>query len=891
MEWTHPHGGPIVKTKIRVPPRRDGTVARGRLHQRIEESLSHVLTLVVAPAGYGKTTLLADWAAGRATEADIAWVCLDEEDRDPARFFRYVVAALRTVAPALGGATLALLEGHRPAAAREVATMLLAEVADLPRRVVLVLDDYHLLESREIDAALQLLVERMPEPLRLIVATRERPALPLAHWRSRQLLAEIRAHALRFQSQEIACFLSLTMDLRLDERLVDQIESLTEGWVAGLQMAALVVRRHALSGEPDDAAHFATVLRGTDAEVVEYLSSEVLRKLRPDVVTFLRRTSILATLSGSLCDALTGRADSDDLLAQLERANLFVARLDEQRPLYRYHPLFAEFLASGLGQDEERALHHLAAGWYEAHAQHDAAIRHAFKGGDVAASVRLVRRLFGDFMQRGQFQTLLARLDALPQAAVTDHPDLAACKAWILFLVGRTSEAKEWMTGALVGEPQDLDPELRGRLYCIRAYYALNWGDPNEAARLARQALAHLGVGASFFQVRALGFLGQAQSLCGERSAAIDTLRGAIEHGGRMGSPAKVMDALFHLTPLLVAQGRLREAFHACEHALQPYAGTPARPLPVTGLVHVALGQLHYETNDLDAALEHVERGLHLCRQYGPVYYVLVGCRWLAKLHLARGDRESAMRALTEASEIAGASGGPRRCAIIAAARAELELWDGNMDAASRTLAGPHLEGRTPPEEITLLQARVLLAQNHALSALGLLQRLDHDASRESFEGSLVRIRLLQSLCKRRVGEGSASLLLLEQAVSLGAAGGYRRAFLELGAGLPSRLEEVRHVAPEFVHDLTTRLESRFDRAGGGAPVAAGPLGSQLSPTDVKILRLIDRGMKNREIAEALDLTEGTTKQYVNRLFGKLDVRNRVEAIARGRRLRILDLE
>jgi ATP/maltotriose-dependent transcriptional regulator MalT len=417
--------------------------------------------------------------------------------------------------------------------------------------------------------------------------------------------------------------------------------------------------------------------------------------------------------------------------------------------------------------------------------------------------------------------------------------------------------------------------------YAFHSYLALNWGDPKDAIEPAKRALEELEASSSFFRVFAKSMLGQAQALCGERNAAIETLNDTIALGRKLGNHLMTLDALGHLTPLMIARGDLREAIVRCKEAAAKYVDSAGEPLPVSGFVHISLGVLAYETNDLDAARRYLESGIALCQQLGMVYPTMMGQRALAKLQFATGDRETAWNTLAETREIAERPESPRRKRSIAVMTAELQLREGNVGEATRTLAAAHeLKGSTTEHE-SLAFARLLIAQHHPSLAEARLAKLDDAAVADRCDGSLAAIRVLQALCKRAQGHHSAALRHLESAVSLAASRGYRRMFLDEGIGLSTMLAQVRHVAPEFVSALLDALPQEAETM---APALAEPL----SKSEREILRLLNVGATNQEIADKLGTTIGTTKWHLNQIFGKLQVRNRTGAIAKARQLKLL---
>jgi LuxR family maltose regulon positive regulatory protein len=678
-------------------------------------------------------------------------------------------------------------------------------------------------------------------------------------------------------------FLRQTMRLDLDADAALTLEKRTEGWIAGLQMAALSLQHHAeTEGLDEDLVQQVADFCGGHRYVIDYMAAEVLRQQPGHICDFLRETATLGRLCAPLCDAVTGRSDGKAVLARLEQSNMFLVPLDDERRWYRYHQLFADFLRAGLTPDRERAIHLRASAWYEGEGLGQEAMRHALAARDVAATVRIFRSQVDAMLGRGEIPTLLAWLEALPDDTIRAHSDLAGYKAWLLYLCGKSAEAQVYSELAQAIAHADAPAPQRGMLCALQAYLTLNWGDPKDAIPLARQALELLGDSASFFRVYALSFLGQAQGLSGDRRAGTQTLRAAVDLGQKLGNHLLTLDAIGHLARTMLAQGRLREGIVLCREAAERYVDARGKPLPVAGLLYVCLGALHYEADELEWAERCLATGVALCQQLGLVYYTLIGQRALAKLQHVGGQRETAWNTLAAAREVAERSEAPRRRHFVEVLGAELHLREGNVAAAARALGNARRILPSGSEHESLTQAR-LLAQHHAGTAADLLGQLERAATKDECDGLLIAIHVLQGLCRNAMGQRAAALESLERAVSLGAAAGYRRVFLDEGPGLLALLRQApRQAAAAFVSSLleSTSTESR---AGGATRALPEPL----SRTELEILGLLDRGLTNQEIADELSITVGTAVA-LNHIFGKLMVHSRTMALARARELKLL---
>ncbi len=872
----------LINAKISIPAPGSRTVARPRLAARLHDGLQRALTVITAPAGFGKTTLVADALRQSAGKYRVAWLSLDAEDNHLVRFFYHLVATLQSAAPDVGRAPIFLIGRLQLPAPNDLITALLSEVAETSKRIVLVLDGFHAVSSPEIRSAISFLVEHMPDQLRLILISREVPDLPLARWRMQHRLSEIGLDDLRFSLEESALFLNQAIGFALSPELMQALEHKTEGWIAGLQMAALSLQHSADSDSMASFAQRVASFSGEHRHVLDYLAEEVFERQPPEIKDFLLGTSGLDRICAALCDAVTGRSDSRNLLNRLEQANMFLLRLDENRHWYRYHPLFAEFLRAQSDPAEQQRQHQAASAWYEANGFEEEAIRHAFAARDFPSTVRLFRDFADNVLSRGELSKLRSWLDELPDDLVRSHSDLACYKAWTLYLGGRTAQAQPYASLARELESDDEPRKRRGMLAAIHAYIALSWGDPHDAVRFAKQAIERLGDSASFFRVYAHSLLGQAQVLVGDRVAAIDTLSKGVQLGQQLDNHFMTVDAMGPLIHMMTMQGKLREARAMCQKAISRYVDGKGSPAPVAALLYIRLGAIDHEQNDLESARYRLLTGIELSRQLGMVFYSLLGLRLLAKLQHVCGEREAAWDTLAEASEGAQHPESERRHRLISLVTAELQLREGNVDGAARTLEETRALICSGGEEEELLAARIHLAKHQPTRALNILAALEKKAGAENFHGSLIVIHILQALCKKAAGEKAAAARCLAAAVSLAASGGYRRVFLDEGRAVAEMLGEIRHVDPGFVNRL---LES-FAQDEETLPSAV--LHQNLSRMEREILKLVNLGLTNQQVGEKLGITVSTTKWYLTQMFSKLNVRNRTQAIARARQLGLL---
>ncbi len=876
---------PILTTKLHAPPVRPDWVPRQRLIERLDEGLNRRLTLVSAPAGYGKTTLILSWLQGLEQRlniiAQLAWLTLEEEENDLARFLTYFVAAWQGVEQRIGQSVLPLLDLPQLPAASHLMTLLINDLATLPYQGVMVLNDYHVIHNPEVQAAIVFFLEHLPPQLHLVVATREEPQWPLARLRVQWQVTEIRLEELRFTTGETVAFLNQTMGLNLNHDDVETLENRTEGWIAGLQMAALSLRgRQARYSGLQSMAPLVDDFGGTHQYVMDYLAAEVLRQQSTEIRAFLRQTAILDRLSAPLCDAVTGQQNSRQILSQLEQANLFLSRLDDQRQWYRYHSLLAGLLRAELAEWEQSVLHQRASGWYEANGYVPEAIKHALAAHDLTAATRLIRGYVGEVISRGGFTLLLTWLNALPEEFVRAHNDLSAYKGWVLYLRGQIAEAEKYATAATESQALDDLPVLKGMLLGFRTYLAINRDQVPQAVKFGEEALALLGNTQSFFRTTALSHLGQAQRLMGDRRAAIQTLRQAVALGQQLHHDLITMEALGYLTFLLYQQGELREALLLCEQAISQHTDREGRPLPMLGLVYIPLGLLCFETNDLERANHALTTGIALCQQMGIAYFTLAGQRILAKLHYVCGEVERAWEVLSAARHLAVQSGNQRRLRMVNTVTAELQLRQGQLVGAVYTLAElpESIGARSEQENLTI--ARLLLAQGQPGAANSILHELEHTARWQGRLGSLISIYVLQALTNQALQQ-FVTPDPLREALSLAVQLGYRRTLLNEAQALAPQLVRRRDIAPAFVDSL-------LDAVPALSPDTATTLAEPLSKTQLIILGLVADGLSNQEIADRVGITVGTTKWHLNQIYHILNVSSRTQAVAEAKRLSLL---
>ena len=890
----------LLGTKLCIPPLGRALVPRQRLISQLESGLGAKLTLVLAPAGFGKTTLISSWvrswqeaqlSARPQAPPRVAWLSLDSDDDEPIRFGSYCIRALQTIAPHIGEAAKSMLDLLQPVKPEHFITSLINDLADSPHPVLLVLDDYHFIRDPLIHQAMAFWLEHASPQFHLLITSREEPPLPLARFRMRGQLVEIGLQDLRFTHEEAAAFLDQVMGLRLTAEAIDQLEERTEGWVAGLQMAALSLRKC-----PQNAGGIAQVIEGFGGQhryVVDYLAEEVMRQQHEHIRDFLQKTAILDRLTAPLCDAITGQTDSEAILRRLEHANLFLISLDEQRQWYRYHQLFADYLCASLSESERRALHHKASLWYEAHYFPAEAIQHALAAEDFETAAALITRHNDEELNRGGLTTLLGWLNVLPEEVVISNSVLTARKGHILYLRGQTEEAQSYAAIVRATPHDDVPPLYRGELCVFLADLAINEGKASDCLKLAQEALSWFGQTESFSRALALSLVGQSQRLLRDFNGAIHTLRQVVELGQRSGNHLVGLNALSHLAPLLYFQGRRLEALILCQQTAEAYLDTRGQPLPLSGLLHVPLGILHYEANDLEQARRHLEIGIALCRQLGMLHLSLTGQRIMAKLQFAEGEIETAFTTLSDAQQRASRLGNVRAERAIIAVTADLHLRQANVAAAANLLETPAAP-QVLREHEKLTRIRLLLAQNQPQLAQSLLQELQQAVGQEGRVARLITLYILQALAAQALEDRAAGLTFMEKAVRLAAPENYQRLFLDEGDTVGSLLQSLRHIAPNFGARLLRALTSTA-AAPESKPASPDAISKQegtlidaLGARELEVLRLVAEGLSNEAIGAKLFISVGTVKWYLNGIYHKLDVRNRTEAVACARQRHLL---
>ena len=902
----------LLATKLHVPGSRPGFVPRPRLAERLDEGLDPGLALVCAPAGYGKTVLLADWA--RCRERPVAWLSLDAGDNDPARFWRHTLGALDRARPGVAERVGPLLGPPAPPSFEPLVTALLNDLA-VPsddRELLLVLDDYHLISSQPVHASLGFLLEHRPPGLHVVLASRADPPLPLARLRARGQLAELRAGELRFTGDEAAALLQQVAagsGMALPDAAVAALAARTEGWAAGLQLAGLSLRGRA------DVAGFVAAFTGSHRYVLDYLAEEVLERQSEQVRTFLLETSVLERLSGELCDQVTGRAGSQALLEQVERAGLFLVPLDEVRGWWRYHQLFADLLRARLEQRGGRAseLHENAAAWYEERGLADDAIRHAMAAGQMTWAARLIEQHFDRVYDvRGEGATIQRWLSALPDDVVRSRSRLLLAQAQMANASGRAGaagpllDAAERACGGSADEPSEpsagegasLLAGVAGGIAIERAYLAALRGDAEATAGFASQALAELGEGEQMRSSRAQVLLAVALRLRGQLAEAERVLVSGIAGWQMAGQHTVTAWGCYHLGQAQRGQGRLDAAVQTFRRTLDITAVPGRPPLPAAGPAYVGLAQVAYQRNELDVAFGHVTEGIALCRQFVHTAPLAEGLLTLAWIRQASGDPAGARDAIGAAMQAAPGPVGLLN--PVPAQRAWLRLAQGDLAEATQWTQENGLGAGDEADYVRelghLVLAQLLLAQERPGEALALLDRLHSAALDQDRTGSVVEVGALRALALSASGDDAAAVTSLSDTLNLACPQGYVRVFADKGppmAALLGRLiaaQRSGHAAAGVPLGCLARLQRAFDarHPRQGTAAAVPGIVEPLTARELEVLSMLAAGSSNPAIAGQLVVTLDTVKKHVTHLLGKLGAANRTQAVARARELGLI---
>jgi LuxR family maltose regulon positive regulatory protein len=893
----------LLRTKLYLPSGRPHLVARPGLLARLNDGLTRPLTLLSAPPGFGKTTLLSEWVA--QVKLPVAWLVLDTDDNDPVRFWSYFIAALQQIDASIGSSSLALLQSPKAAELESMVGVLVNEIDSLrddratesiPSEItglragfILVLDDYHVIETPAIHQKLTFLLDHIPSHLHLVISTREDPPLQLARLRARDQLIELHESDLRFTRAEVVQFLNETMSLSLTSEQIAALETRTEGWIAGLQLAALSLRGR------EDLSGFVRAFTGSHRFVFDYLMDEVFARQTDSIQSFLLQTSILERLNAPLCNALTQRTDSQAILEELERSNLFVTALDDERRWYRYHRLFADVLLHRLIEKSSTALielHLCASEWFEKEGQITGAINHALAARDWERAARLMENTSESLRQHGEIATLTNWIKVLPESVRCSKPALCLTYARALINVSRYADAETFVQKAehwLEDNSQDKDREadsLRGKVLALRAQFANTRNEFTQAIELAQHAEQLLPPDDISWRSGLSLILASALRFTSNWLEANETYQKAAALKESIGDYSNALFALSSRGEGLEAIGELRQAAQQFEEALRLAHIWSVPNAPMTGYALIGLGRIRYEWNELESALRDVQIGLERGQQAGIMDVLLRGYHVLARIRQAQGDRHGALAALDEADAVAEKMGLAQVKDWTSALKAQVRLAGGDTEAAldwASHFIGQMPEAVFPSVQIAL--AKVWLSQRETEKALSLLDHALQSTRAVGRLGNAVHILTVQAIVYHARGEPEQAFVTLEHALELAEPEGYVRVFADEGAPMARLLHRMitRSPASEYIHRL---LEALGESVKIMQPITP-KLIEQLSQRELEVLHLIVDGATNQEIAHELVLTVNTVKRHISNIFRKLEVSNRAHAIARAHELNL----
>jgi LuxR family maltose regulon positive regulatory protein len=875
---------PLLTTKLFAPKLRRKLVPRPRLTGYLDMGLQRKLTLISAPAGFGKTTLAAEWL--NATPHPVTWFSLDETDNDPARFLTYFVAALQKVNPTIGTSVQAMLQAPQPPPPEVLLTALLNDIAATPTPFVLVIDDYHVIQTLATHQHLVFLLEHLPSQMHIVLISREDPPFPLSRLRARGQMTDIRQADLRFTEEETRDFAQRVMPVALSPDDITTLHACTEGWVTGLQFAALSMQHHS------DVHRLLQSLTADNRYILDYLMDEVFQRQPAEVQDFLLKTSVLERFSAPLCDAVTGHKESDAILPALEHANLFIVPLDEVRQWYRYHHLFADLLLHRLETrlpDQVRPLHVQAAQWFADNGFPEDAVRHALAAADWTRAAELITSgLDSDLLRRGETTTLRRWSETFPDTFLCSHPSLCLVYAWALILTEQLDTAETYLAraehmGQATGTTTDA---FLGNIAVARVHIARVRGDHSRTVELSEKALALLPEDAlSERSIVALN-LGITQWFAGQLDKAKAALEEAERTGRGSANTSVWIAALVFQGRILAAQGRPQDAADLCQRIVEQ--GGQAS---MAGLAHFDLARLFYEWNRLDAAADHAQNGIVLNLQRGSPEFQVGGHGILALIKQAQGDGLAVQEALDKTTQLLGeANISPPTRLYNLVIRLLIALAKGDLEAASRIAAqapSPQEAGSFPDLLLLMLaQARLFLALGQRDKAAELIAHLHGMALSRGWRGSTIRARVLQILTAPNQEE---ALAILAEALTQAEPLGYIRTFLDLGEPMRLVLAAYRPQAGERKAYVDRLLGAFAVPTPPAAPSKIQNLKSAmvepLSDREIDVLRLLVAGLTNQEIALTMHVSVNTVKTHLKNIYDKLDVHDRREAILRAKEL------
>jgi len=908
----------ILQTKLYIPPIRPELVSRPRLIERLNAGLHRKLTLVSAPAGFGKTTLISEWV--RHSDRPAGWLSLDEHDNDLTRFLTYLIGAMQHIDKEIGVDVQAALGESQSPQFETLLTKLVKGFEVIQDKSILVLDDYHLIGSKSVHDALNFLIEYLPPTMHIVIIGRTDPPIPISRLRVQGDMIEIRTPDLRFSKTEVAALLNNLMGFTLPSKDIAALEERTEGWIASLYLAALSMQGR------DDWREFIITFSGSHRYVIDYLMDEVMDRQPEKVRTFLRHTSILDQFCAPLCNAVVSGEGIEEkgIIDYLERSNLFSISLDDHREWYRYHHLFADFLKQRLHEKEPEhipELHRRASQWYEAEGFVDKAIQHAQAAGDLENAIRLVEQIAADLISRRESNKLLKYVEQLPADRFQDYPILCVFYAFALLFSGQLEAAEPILGIAEANRDKAPRIPIPGYAATVRAFVANQMGDNHKAVNLAEQALEEMLDALPdrvtlFFRGAAVIWLGVNYRKLGDLEKARELFVKAASLNEAAGNIYAVLAAMHQLADLTVIQGQLRQAVVICQQGFQMARrwtdgqGERLRTLVAAGGLHLRLGTVLYQWNDLAGATPHIQRAVDVL-ELGEALGRLYAYRMLAYLKQAQGDYEACYELLVKTFAIKD------KISVIQANISTLP----SLEQLGIMLSQLHPDmahlftdialrvealGKQPDDDIDFTSpsgysqeldysnlVRVLIAQDRASEALPLLVRLLEAARSMGRTGDEIRYSVLIALAHHALEDMPSALDFFREASTLAEPQSYVRIFVDEGYPMAELLVlSISHgIAPDYASELLAafpkdvRQSVDFDSE---LKTSTQPLVEPLSERELDVLQLLVAGYKYKEIAERLFISVNTVRHHTRNVYSKLNANNRAQAIARAKEVNLL---
>ncbi len=877
---TYAASEPLLQMKLLIPPPRSNLVQRPRLVELLNLGTAAKLTLVSAPAGFGKTSLLSVWA--RECGLPVAWLSLGGDDNDPATFMTYLVTTLQGIVAHVGHASLAMLKATPPSPPENVLTILVNEFSQIPNDILLFLDDYHVIDAPEIHSALTFLVDNLPPKLHLFLSSRSDPPLPLSRLRARGQLVEVRQADLRFTAVEAATFFNETMGLHLNVDQIDALAQRTEGWIAGLQLAA-----QSLRGKQDVSA-FVQAFSGSHRFVIDYLADEILSQQPEEVRHFLQQTAILDRFTAVLCDHVTGEENSTAVLRLLEDNNLFLFPLDEQRKWYRYHQLFSDFLRAELEEEQVSNLHKRAAKWFLAQGLYSEGVKHALASGDLNTAEEAILFTAPAVFNQGSLNILLRWLNALPEELVLTNIELSIFKGFALFMAQSEEMVPPYLQAAEKSLTKATPSFVLGRFLSLKAHMALCQASFDDCIRLSREAIEYLEESDLSFRNLTFNILGQVLELKGDVAGAAVVYDQAFNSGWRMGDQLGALVVFTNLIFSLNELGRRREALALCDQLASEIDSITVEGFSLADAVALPRSLLYLEANELNTAREQAQQALDMLTAVNFAQGILWGQYILARIHLARREFEPLFDLTQKGIRLAQQAGrASLHGAWLLALEAQAYLLQGHIFKAAQWAETAGYSANDDPrhwdEQSYFTFMRLLLAQERLAEAQTLLHTMQRAAQQGGRARKLITIHLLQACLHLAQKNRAKALEQIVHALKLAAPENYGRAFLDEGPTITQLLPQVRSTAPDFVDELLVAVGAQAEPN----PAAAGLI-DPLTEREMEVLRLVAKGLSNRQLAEVLFIAVGTVKKHLNNIYSKLAVQNRTQAIIKARELGLL---